>query len=141
MILKKQSMHLFINDNITIGEIRKKFQNRFPFLNLEFFSHVKENNYPNPLQRVLDETKKLSVMRPVHHAGELKLSGSEKVSTLENLFSDRFGLNVQVSRKSGTNWLLTKQTDDFTLDHQNEIGMEMSIAVEQTEPLDIHEQE
>ncbi|HET6989766.1 MAG TPA: hypothetical protein VFJ43_00515, partial [Bacteroidia bacterium] len=94
-------MKLTINDNSAIGEIQKKFQEQFPFLRLEFFYGGKENSAPNPLNHILDETKKLGTIRPVHHAGELEFSGEECVANVENLFRDRFGLSVQISRRSG----------------------------------------
>lgn len=134
-------MKIEIKDNTTIAEIRKNFQIRFPFLRLEFFSGGKDSAVPNPLQRILDESKKVENLRSGHGNGELLISGDDKVADVENAFREKFGLNVQIFRKSGAQWLLTTTTDDFTIDHQNEIGKEMSGSVENPEPYDIHEQE
>ena len=48
------------------------------------------------------------------------------VGELEKLFRERFGANIQVSRKSGTLWLETTMTDNWTLKQQNEHGRELS---------------
>lgn len=134
-------MKIEIKDNTTIAEIRKNVQARFPFLRLEFFSGGKDSAIPNPLQRILDESKKVESLRPGHESGEINFSGSDTVSSLENTFREQFGLHVQVFRKSGDQWLLTTTTDSLTLDQQNELGKEMSGSVEIPEPYDIHEQE
>lgn len=134
-------MKIEIKDSLTIADTRKNFEKKFPFLKLEFFSGGRENAVPNPLQRILDESKKLSDLRTSRQEGEFQFSGEDKVSTLENAFRQNFALNVQVFRKSGKQWLLTTTTDNLTLNQQNEMGREMSIDVALPEPEDIHEQE
>jgi hypothetical protein len=49
-----------------------------------------------------------------------------KVSELENLFKRKYKLNIQVFRKSGNAWLETTVTDAWTLDKQNQEGIELS---------------
>jgi hypothetical protein len=63
-----------------------------------------------------------------------------KVSELEELFEEVFGLSVQVFRKSGESWLQTTTTDSWTLNQQNLKGKEMSSPVESDEQQDYHEQ-
>ena len=50
-----------------------------------------------------------------------------KVSELEKAFSDIFGLNVQVFRKSNNMWLQTTITDKWSLEKQNQNGKEMNV--------------
>ena len=45
-----------------------------------------------------------------------------KVSDFEKMFHDKFGLNVQVFRKSGNLWMQTTSTDHWTLAEQNRKG-------------------
>jgi hypothetical protein len=44
------------------------------------------------------------------------------VAELERLFVENFGLNAQVFRRSGTLWLQTSATDNWTLAEQNRKG-------------------
>ncbi|MEI9910895.1 MAG: hypothetical protein WDO71_15215 [Bacteroidota bacterium] len=48
------------------------------------------------------------------------------VGQLEDIFQKQFGLQVQVSRRSGTLWLETTMTDNWTLKQQNDHGRELS---------------
>jgi hypothetical protein len=63
-----------------------------------------------------------------------------KVSELEELFQEVFGLSVQIFRKSGENWLQTTTTDFWTLNQQNNKGKDMCEKIEPEEQQDYHEQ-
>jgi len=60
--------------------------------------------------------------------GELDIPDTLTVGELENLFMDRFGLSVQVFRRSGNLWLETTMTDNWTLKQQNDHGKEISAS-------------
>jgi hypothetical protein len=47
-----------------------------------------------------------------------------KVGELENLFAEKFGLYVQLFRKSGKVWLQTTTTDTWTLKEQSKLASE-----------------
>jgi len=68
-----------------------------------------------------------------------------KVSELEKIFLEDYGLNVQVFRNSGRVWLETTMTDDWTLAEQNRQGEELSrkktVKVSRYSTDDYHEQE
>ena len=135
------NLKLEIGDERTIGELKKEFSAQFPFLRLTFFSATKGNTNLNPLQQIVDETKQLKSLRKLHNEGELVFSGEDKVGTIEKKLLEKFGLAVQIFRRSGDNWLLTSSTDDYTLNRQNALGKEMSEHVPSPEPEDIHEHE
>jgi len=59
----------------------------------------------------------------------LTIYGQQKVSEVEQLFQDVYGLSVQVFRKSGTIWLETTATDDWTLNKQNDEAKELSSPI------------
>jgi hypothetical protein len=61
--------------------------------------------------------------------GIIEIDGKMKVKELEKTFADQFKLNVQVFRRSGNFWLQTSMTDDWTLQNQNEHGMEISLVL------------
>ena len=75
-----------------------------------------------PASEQLDAEQTIKQVRTVHTEGELGIDAHLKVSTLEDLFWERFGLNVQVFRLSGNLWLQTSSTDQWSLAEQNRKG-------------------
>jgi hypothetical protein len=51
------------------------------------------------------------------------------VAELEKEFFEKFGIAMQVSRKSGKIWIETSKTDDRTLKAQNLLGKMSSMPV------------
>jgi hypothetical protein len=58
--------------------------------------------------------------------GAIEIFDQMTVKQLETTFREKFGLNVQVARRSGSMWLETTMTDNWTLKHQNDHGRELS---------------
>ena len=126
-----------------IKEIQQEFTNEYPFLKLEFFraGPVRLDRYP---------AQNLIVMyKELRHAwinkkeeGILNVTDTMTVFELENQLMDRFGLAVQVFRKSGKIWLETTRTDSWTLRQQNDHGMEISRdePIKKTDDYDLHRQ-
>ena len=133
-------MKIQVKDTLTIGELKKLFNNRYPFLRLEFFRGA-AGSLPSADQRVNDDSITLGSIRKNHTEGGFEISASDTAARLEQIFHDRFGLNVQVFRRSGDSWMITTKTDSFSLERINAIGEEMSVPVEPPEPEDIHEHE
>lgn len=53
---------------------------------------------------------------------EIDIDSRWKVSEVEELFAREAGLYVQVFRRSGSLWIETTFTDDWTLEQQNREG-------------------
>jgi hypothetical protein len=51
------------------------------------------------------------------------------VKQLEKNFSEKCLLNVQVQRRSGNVWLETTITDNWSLEHQNDHGREITLNI------------
>ena len=116
-------MKLAITDEKRISDIQAEFNHYYPYLNLEFFwGSGKKDGY----HRLTDTTVKVENVACCMHEGSIQLSDNMTVSNLEDIFSNRFGLQVQVFRKSGNLWLETTKTDDWTLKVQNDHGREIS---------------
>lgn len=133
-------MIIEINDTHTIGEIRQKFSKSFPFLRIEFFLQG-SSNLPKAALQLKDLSLSIGSIRKNHAEGKISITGKDSVRKIEESFRDRFGLEVQIFRRSGNTWLVTTTTDELTLNQQNEIAGEMATMVEPSEPPDIHEQD
>jgi|ERR1043166_4274265 hypothetical protein len=104
-----------------IGDVQCDFNNAYPYLKIEFYKNIEpgfSRKHLNPMNTV--QTAGL------RHEGYLEITDVMTVGQLENVLGEKFGLTVQVSRKSGSIWLETTLTDDWTLRQQNEHGREIS---------------
>lgn len=112
-----------IIDSKTIAEIQSEFRDMFPGLKLEFYRSKHESHKGSPVDDQWPSTMQISAIRNKHNKGELILAPDMTVSNLENEFEEKFGLHVQVFRKSRNLWLQTSVTDEWTLEKQNLKGL------------------
>jgi hypothetical protein len=80
-------------------------------------------------------------IREVAYDGYIQIEPSMTVMQVEKAFGDSFGLNVQIFRKSGRNWLMTHSSDLWTLEEQDKKAEEMDMEIEQPDISDYKEQE
>jgi hypothetical protein len=121
-------MEILIVDTKTISEVQREFNTEFPYLKIEFFDVPYKPETALPKSKIIAHDKKLSACRRMHSQGSLIVKETDKVSDLEKILWDQFGLSAQVFRKSGNLWIETSLTDSWTLSRQNKEGREMSQA-------------
>lgn len=117
---------MFISDKIKLQTVREEFAKQFPFLKLEFYSGSHDANEGSMEADLLDAEKTIGEVRTIHNKGEIEMKENMKVGDLEKDFFEKYGLNVQVFRKSKDLWLQTTKTDHWTLAEQNQRGKEES---------------
>lgn len=130
---------MFIADQKTLRQIKQEFQEKFRWLKLEFYTREHETGEGSAARHHLDDSKTIGEVRENQAEGELSIHGNLKVSTLEAEFHDRYGLNVQVFRRSGEVWLQTTSTDEWTLAEQNDKGAEASGSSGEAAVVDTYE--
>jgi hypothetical protein len=111
-----------ITDSKKLLDIKKEFSEKFPYLKLEFYAKEHKEGEGSGANLKIDGDLTIGAVRSSHEEGDLSIDGHLKVSTFERMFFEKYGLNVQVFRKSGTIWLQTIKTDDWTLAEQNSRG-------------------
>ena len=116
-------MLLDISKHKTIHDIQQDFNLRFPFLKLEFY-HPAD---PAKAKKHLPHSTLLSAAGLKNGNPIMEVENGMTVAELERKFRSEYGLDVQVSRKSGLLWLETTMTDNWSLEKQNEHGMEISL--------------
>jgi len=139
-------MKLNINDKRKVADIQKDFSKSFPFLRLEFFSVPHKSGKGTAKKNlIIPDHKTVGDCRRIHKSKIVTITPEMKVSELEKIFLEDYGLNVQVFRNSGRVWLETTMTDDWTLAEQNRQGEELSrkktVKVSRYSTDDYHEQE
>lgn len=121
-------MTLLINKEMLISELQQAFNDGYPFLKIELFAGKHGFQHAFTVQGRLPGHLSLQEVSPQVTDGEVELPETMRVQDLENIFSDRFGLHLQVFRKSGNLWLETTMTSSWTLNLQNEYGRELSVV-------------
>ena len=130
-------MSLHINPSQTTTALKREFNTRYPFLKIEFFRFRSAKDRHFTKENMVEAEMKISELQAQHAKGSIELLPSTTVRDLEKKFSESFGLNVQVFRKSGRIWLETISTDSWTLEQQNAAARnleEQQKAVEERQP-------
>ena len=129
-------MKLLIKDTLSIRDLQFAFNSLFPYLKMEFFSNgaLREKMYA--LNKLLPAGSTIGEIWKKKEAAEIDINDETKVKDLENIFMDKFGLTIQIFRKSGNLWLETTMTDNWTLKQQNEHGKEITTGKPKQEPKD-----
>jgi hypothetical protein len=120
-------MTMLLIKNRAINDVREEFNNAYPFLSIDFYKHELKSAGLFVRQR-LNKTTSL-VNAGIRHEGEIDIIETMTVRQLEQSFKDEFGLEIQISRKSGNVWLETTISDEWTLKQQNDHGRELSEPV------------
>ncbi len=113
---------MLLDNSKKIKDLQAEFQKDFPYLKLEFYKGAHQQGEASPARQQLDSEQLVGKVRSVQQAGHLPIRAEMTVAELERLFVENFGLNVQVFRRSGTLWLQTSATDNWTLAEQNRKG-------------------
>lgn len=115
---------IIINDNRQLKDIKAEFSEKFPHLKIEFFKDKHSEGEGSTLNSMYDDELFIRDVRTIHNEGELSINGHTKTSTFETNFKEKFGINVQVWRRSKNMWLQTTTTDEWTLSEQEKVGIE-----------------
>ena len=117
-------MKLYLSPEVKIKDLKKSFENSFPYLKIEFLkkSHLPEEG--SPKKDIVTDSSSLIEVADVMREGEIEIRPDQTVAEVEQVFQTKFYLPVQIFRKSNSVWIETTTTDNFTLEKQNKMGME-----------------
>ena len=118
-------MELSIEDGRLLEDIKADFNQRYPYLKLEFFRKGHGEGHGSPKSDMITENHALGEIRTKTNEGDVTINETMSVNEVEQAFESKYGIHVQVFRKSGELWLETSATDSWTLKEQNETGAEM----------------
>ena len=117
---------IIVQQPLKLEVIQKEFNEAFPYLKLEFFKHNHNTFAGNPKNDMQVPGEVIKQVSKGNLKEKISIDEEMPVYMLEQLFREKFGITVQVFRKSGKSWLETTKTDDWTLKQQNGQGMELS---------------
>lgn len=101
---------LSISEDTRIGEIKTDFNKEYPFLKIDF---LRRNSHGKIRA---EEFEKLKIANNIK---SIDINKQRTVADIKKDFKDLFGLTAEIFRKSGTVWIETSLTDDWTLEQQN----------------------
>ena len=113
---------MIISNEKTLRDIQSEFHKKFPHLKIEFYTEPHQVGKGSPVGETLEPEQTIGTVRDKNKTGDLKIVPEMEVGELERLFTEKFGLNVQVFRRSGNLWMQTSATDSWTLEKQNRKG-------------------
>ncbi len=101
-------------------KIQQVFSEVYPYLRLEFSNSASEKTF---------RTKRMSISDPNCFLDNIRKSGQRTIREVEEEIRDCFQVPVQVLRKTGSVWVETTYTQDWTLEQQNKEGEALSRSV------------
>jgi len=119
-------MEILIKNSFKLSELQNQFNTAYPYLKIEFFETPHTIKGSIPKSKLYPSERLLNSCRKIQTEGSISIDYNQTVNKLEQIFWDKFGLSVQVFRKSGKLWIETSLTDSWTLVRQNQEGAEFS---------------
>lgn len=103
-------MEILIEKDKKLSAIQDEFQNRFPFLKIEFYKKAHSQGEGSARENTLNTELTIDAVNKKNASGIIKIQGLMSVAELESAFAETYGLSVQVFHKSGKVWLQTTAT-------------------------------
>lgn len=119
-------MSVVITKNKKIREVQQDFNLFFPYLQVEFFTFKSEFGKTKEKVCIFDRNRTIGEFSPqTTDIATFTITPTHKLNELEKEFQEKFGLAIQVFRKSGRVWLDTISTNSWTMEQQNRYGEEL----------------
>lgn len=122
-------MKILVSSNKSISELQKEFQNLFPFLKIEFFTTKHKKGESSRKEDIVEPTTLIGNL--TNKEREIAIDPQISTAEFEKLLLHELALNAQIFRKSGSVWIETSRTDDWTLAFQNEEGRKSTEPIQE----------
>ena len=123
-------MKLHLKSSDTIQEMQQKFKAIFSHLKPEFFKkqHHDSGEYVKKEQYLHN----ITLAEILGHEEDIVIAVDKQMTTevFERMFEEQYHLHVQILRLQKDNWLLTSNTQEMTLEAQNNKGIEADTPIE-----------
>ena len=120
---------LYIEKGNPTEEIATRFNFYYPYLKIEFYNKPFVKQQHASKKDSTETNNKFGALTQFNCNGTININGNRTVRELEFDFAS-LGLYGQVLRKSGHMWIETVLTNDWTLQHQNYEGEQISSLFE-----------
>ena len=108
-------MLLYIHDQLSIDQIQERFQECFSGLRIVFYSRIQNSKDPAAIYRI-PASRLLGDVRAKHKNGIMEIKSWHKVSNVEKVLKEEFGLEARIFRGNEMNkWTQANAGEDQTL--------------------------
>lgn len=104
--------------------IQEVFSEKYPLLKIKFYTRTHKEFEGSRITEEVMENITLNELNSSILTGDIGISKSVTAKQLESEFENKYGLHVQVFRKSGDTWLQTSKTDHWTLEKHQQKAQE-----------------
>lgn len=111
-----------IYSSLKLSQIAADFSRHYPYLKIEFFKKSHQWHEFTPVHNRVEQALTVSDISSHSAVVEIEIHFWNKVGTVEQIFKNKAGINIQIFRKYKDSWIQTVGTDDLTLEEQNDIG-------------------
>lgn len=115
-------MKLQINNKTKIIDLQKVFSDAYPYLKIEFYSKPHREKQLSSAKDRISPGEIFSELDSFKGRNYINIGENRTVADVEAEFYDKFGIAVQVCRRTGNLWIETSLTDYRTLGMQNQQG-------------------
>lgn len=112
---------LKIDERISVGNFQKEFNSIFPFLKIEFFKPTSTTDSRNYKSTLLSLSDKIGSKQK-----SIDIDNSTTVAQLKRNLTEKWNIQSLIYRKSGSMWIETSLTEDWTLERQNHEAEQMN---------------
>lgn len=127
-------MKLQIEAGTKIKELQKKISETYPYLKVEFYKQPYSEMKVSEKKGKMLPDEIISGQSDSFEAENFDINRNRTVGAVEKEFYEKFGIAMQVSRRSGNIWIETSKTDNRTLKAQNQLGKSMNSSQAQLIP-------
>ncbi len=113
---------MMVSDDKKLRDVKEEFHKTFSHLKIEFYKGTHTKGEGSHLNEQLDAELTLGAVRTLHSDSDFHVDPHMAVAEFEQKFKEKYGLNVQVFRKSANLWIQTTATDSWSLAEQNRKG-------------------
>lgn len=118
-------MKIIISKDRLIDDIKKEFNNAFPYLKIDFKLDTIATSTTSFRRNAPIGQLRLGDIIKDSPEGVISINENNSIKQIAQKFAENFGLRTNFFRKSGNLWLEIKMTGDWSLKQQNESGMEV----------------
>lgn len=121
-------MELIIRPESRISDLQTGFTAIYPYLKVEFFRLIITTEKFAPRRQRVEGFVPVKKFCILLEPNQFPLDKTRTISDVEDNFRQVLGLATEIYRKSGQQWIETSLTEDWTLEHQNLEGEQMSTS-------------
>ncbi|ANH80834.1 hypothetical protein A8C56_07430 [Niabella ginsenosidivorans] len=129
-------MEINFGGQSSVKDVQEIFHGQYPYLKLELYRYPHSRGMASAIGGKIDASVLLKALSPLKGLVSFNTDPSQTVAGFEAEFFRKTGIGAQVVRRSGKLWLQTTDTDDLTLQQQNETGRESTYYKEDNGPED-----